>query len=101
MKRSILLCAFLSCGLVSAVAHGDPASLRAAKARARQPLLPGQVVTFQNAKSKLCIGVEGGRMHNGALLKQGRCTSARDQRWRVERRDPTDPDYVYLRNMKD
>jgi len=101
MKRSIVLWTSLSCCLASAVAYGDPGSLKAAKARTRQPLLPGQIVTFKNAKSRLCIGVEGGEMHNGALLKQGRCTNAPDQKWRLDRRDPTDPDYVYLRNVKD
>jgi hypothetical protein len=101
MKRSIFLWTSLSCCLaLSSEAHGDPGSLEAAKARTRQPLLPGQVVTFKNAKSKLCIGVEAGQMHNGALLKQGRCTDAPDQKWRVDPRDAKAPDFVYLRNVK-
>jgi hypothetical protein len=99
MKRSILLwTSFSCCAALSAVAYGD--SLKAARARTRQPLLPGEVVTFKNAKSKLCIGVAGGEMHNGALLKQGRCTNAPDQKWRVDARDAKALDFVYLRNVK-
>jgi hypothetical protein len=99
MKRSIFLWTSLTCCLaLSTVAYGD--SLRAAKARTRQPLLPGEVVTFKNAKSKLCIGVAGGRMFNGALLKQGRCTNAPDQKWRVDQRDGKAQSFVYLRNVK-
>jgi hypothetical protein len=101
MKRSIFLWTSLSCCLaLSAAAHADLGSLEAARARTRQPLVPGQTVTFKNAKSKLCIGVADGQMHNGALLKQGRCTNTPDQKWRVDQRDENAPDFVYLRNVK-
>lgn len=102
MKRSIFLWTSFSCCLaMSAVAHGDQRSFNAAKrTKMGQPVLPGQIVTFQNAKSKLCIGVEGGQTKNGALLKQGRCTGAADQKWRIEPRNEKTPDFVYLRNVK-
>lgn len=109
MKRSISLCVSLSCCLAfSVIAHGDPGALTAATvnaARAKKgqglyPLANGQIITFKNAKSKLCIGVEGGEMINGALLKQGQCNGAPDQKWRVEVRNPKTPNIYYFRNVK-
>ena len=100
MNRSILLWTSVACCLASAVAYADRAGLEKAKARTHQPLIPGETITFQNAKSKLCIGVANGQMHNGALLKQGRCTNAPDQKWRVDQRDAKAPDFVFLRNVK-
>lgn len=57
MKRSMVRWTSLSCCLaLSAAAYADRGALQAARARTRQPLIPGEVITFKNAKSKLCIG---------------------------------------------
>ena len=118
MKRSILVCTALSCGLaLSAVAHGDAGSVKLATAKRGngQPgagalvnMHNGEIITLKNAKSGLCIGVENGHTNNGALLYQGACNGAPDQNWQIWAASSSinggqhlqSGDLLYLENVK-
>jgi len=91
MKPSIVLWTSISCCLASyAAAYGEPDTKADIKASAEigktsRPLQDGEILTFKDFKSKLCIGVDHASTANGALVKQFNCDGAPNQRWRTVR----------------
>lgn len=88
MNRSTILWTSLACCLAfSAAAYGDPETVDAAKSSTAlqiQGLPPkGEVLTFENQKSELCMGVDRASKKNGALVKQFPCDGRPNQQWRV------------------
>jgi len=87
MKPSIVLWTSVCCLASYAAAYGESDTKASAEiGKTTRALQGGEVITFKNYKSKLCIGVDHASTTNGALVKQFKCDDgAPNQRWRTER----------------
>jgi hypothetical protein len=106
MNRLICLGTSLACGLAlctSAYADANAAksSKITSKVRQPEPVRPGMILTFKNAKSKKCIGVKDASKKNGALVQQFDCDNRPNQKWQVRDVNVIDGVSVFaLRNVK-